>query len=96
MDELLAGMGRLGVQPPSRTSADDILGDLLSRMTIRDQAGNQLQSAGQVGNVPIEQLLSNISNFKDILTNSPYSVRVNPNLKSIVINGVTFNEVNVP
>ena len=100
MDDLLESMGRLGVQNVRSSDPADILLDLLSHMSVEDESGNQIQaSTGNqtaVGEIPLNELLNNFSNFSEILASSPYSVRVNPRFVPLRVGGITFSETYVP
>jgi len=100
MDDLLESMGRLGVQNVRSSDPADILLDLLSHMSVKDESGNQIQASTgiqtAVGEIPLNELLNNFSNFSEILASSPYSVRVNPRFVPLKVGGITFLETYVP
>jgi len=100
MDDLLESMGRLGVQNVKSSDPADILLDLLSHMSVKDASGKQIQASTgiktAVGEIPLNELLNNFSNFSEILASSPYSVRVNPKFPKVTIGGITFLETYVP
>jgi hypothetical protein len=98
MDDLLERMGRLDVQ--NVKSSADILLELLSHMSVKDASGNEIKKSKDFqtakGEIPLNVLLNDFSNFSEILASSPYTVRVNPGFVPLTVGGITFSKTYVP
>jgi hypothetical protein len=66
---------------------DDLLDQLLSKMSINDSMGREIKPA--TADLDYES-------FNDLLVNSPYTVQANPNFVPIIVNGIQFESISIP
>jgi hypothetical protein len=88
-------MSNLGIR-----NEDDLLEQLLRKMSVNDSDGNQVREAQPVqtvrGDINVVDILQGFNNFNDFLINSPFVVQENPQFVVLNVNGINFNSASVP